>query len=142
MNGFSPCRSPSVPVNGAADTVPSSIPTWEALNGAQGTVMTTSRFTVSYSPQPSITWFYSDDATPSADQCWGDSSYYGAAGPWTTSGIPTTDPVDSGYATLKGVRTNVFLPASTDGTLVTDTSTALAADIDTPLTVTPSAYTP
>ena len=139
-------RSSTIPggvlVNGAADSVPSTIPTWEALNGAQGTVVTTSRFTVSYSPQPTITWFYSDDAAPTAAQCWGDSSYYGAAGPWITSAIPTTDPVDAGYATLQGVRTNVFLGATTDGAVATAAGETYAADIDTPVTVTPAPYTP
>lgn len=131
-----------VPVDGAADAVPTAIATWEAVHGAQGTVVTTSRFDVSYTPAPTISWFYRDQTSPPEDQCWGDASYYGASGGHITSAIPNTDPATAPYATLQGKRTNVFLPATTNGPTVNTMADALANDIDDPITITPTPYTP
>lgn len=131
-----------VPVDGVADSVPGTLPTWESVHGDQGTVVTMARFDVSYSPEPTVTWFYSDDEDPSDDQCWGDDSYFGASGAWIISPIPNTDPATTPYEDLQGVRTTIFMPASTDGVVVTALAEALSADVETPLTVTAEAYAP
>lgn len=131
-----------VAVDGTPDTVPASLPEWEAVHGGEGTVMTTSRYSASYSPPPAISWFYADDSTPDVAQCWGDSWFYAASGSMITNAIPNTDPASSPFAYLQGVRTNMFLPALTDGPAVLDVAGALAADLDEPLSVGATAYTP
>jgi hypothetical protein len=131
-----------VTVDGAADSVPATVPTWEAVHGAEGTVVTMSRYTNTFSAEPTMTWFYSDDATPTHNQCWGDSSYLGASGSWIISALPNTDPAAPPFQHLQGKRTTVFLEANTDGAMVNGLGGILADDVDQPLTVTPAPYAP
>ena len=138
-------RSSTVPagvtVDGVQDTVAGTLASWEAVSGPQGQVVTTNRFVTSVAGLAgATTQFYRDQATPPETQCWGDSSFLGATGAVIGATIPTTDPVDAGYATLQGRRTVVF-SAAPDPSLVPAVGAALAAQIDTPLTVTVSAYT-
>ncbi|MCB0978993.1 MAG: hypothetical protein KDB02_16185 [Acidimicrobiales bacterium] len=131
-----------VPIDGVNDSVPSAVPEWEAMNGASGTVVSNAVFSFGFSPAPSLAWFYGDDSTPSADQCWGDSAFYGAAGPFVSSAIPNTDPATSPYWTLQGVRTTSFLPPVTDGALVTDVAATFSDQLANPLAVSTLAYNP
>lgn len=131
-----------VAVDGVPDSVPATVPTWESVHGAEGTVVTMSRFWATYSPAPIISWFYADDSTPGVNQCWGDSWFYGASGPVVSNPIPNTDPAASPFAYLRATRTTVFMPPLTDGPAVTSIAGLLAADLDQPLDVTATAYTP
>jgi hypothetical protein len=139
-------RSSTVPagvtIDGVQDTVGTPVASWEAVDGPQGQVITTNRFVTSVAGLPAATTqFYRDQTSPPEAQCWGDSSFLGAAGAFIGATIPTTDPVDSGYATLQGRRTVLFAPPSTDPSLIPAVGAAVAAQVDNPLTVSVSAYT-
>ncbi len=86
------------------------------------------------------TQFYRDQTTPPETQCWGDGSFLGASGAFIGASIPTTDPVDAGYATLQGRRTVHFAAPSTDPSLIPAIGASVAAQADTPLTVTVGPY--
>ena len=110
-----------VPVDGAADVpAPDPIATWEAVHGAQGTVVTTSRFDVSSTPAPTISWFYRDQTVHAEDQCWGDSSYYGASGSRITSAIANTDPATAPTPPPPRKNRPTSSSATTSGPTVTD----------------------
>lgn len=128
-----------VTIDGVQDSVPATVPTWESVSGAQGTVVTTVRIATSYGT-PTTTQLYRDQVTPPEAQCWGDSSFYGASGGTITSAIPNTDPAASPVATLQGVRTNHFLSPTTDAASVAAVAGVLADDVDVPLEVTTSPY--
>jgi len=96
-------RSQSVPngvtIDGTLDAVGTGYTSWEAVTGAQGSVISGSSFQTTINPPggflAAVTWFQRDQTTPPEAQCWGDSSFYGAAGPFIvpTGGIPDTDPL-------------------------------------------------
>lgn len=139
-------RSSTVPggvtIDGHADAVPASVPTWEAVHGAQGTVVVLSRYSADYTPAPIVSWFYADDSTPSANQCWGDAFFYGASGSLISNPIPNTDPGSSPHWNLRSVRTHAFVPPLSDGGVVNALAGSLAADADQPLTVSTDPYSP
>ena len=130
-----------VPVDGAADTVPTAAPTWEAVHGALGSVISLLRNQTSLGT-PTVSWFYRDDQAPAEDQCWGDSSYYAASGSRITSAIDNTDPAATPYATLQGRRLAIFLPATQDGQAINTVAQSFADNLDHPVTTTATNYTP
>jgi hypothetical protein len=130
-----------VTIDGVQDSVPATVPTWESVSGAQGTVVTAVRVTTSYGT-PTTTQLYRDQVSPPETQCWGDPSFYGASGGTITSAIPNTDPAASPVATLKGVRTNHFLAPGSDAAGVAAIAEVLAADVDAPLAVSTTPFAP
>ena len=130
-----------VAIDGAADSISTALPTWEAVDGPQGRVYT--RYKVS-ATQSSLaggtTQFYRDQTTATDPQCWGDASLYGASGSYVQTPIDNSDPRSSPFATLTGVRTNQFLPPAPDKTKVAEYAADWAADVDQPLTVGVATY--
>lgn len=108
---YSSSATSGVTVDGTPDAVPSAAPTWEAVAGAQGTLVTVASLSTSI-PSVTMQGYYNDDSTPSAVQCTGDAFEYGASGSAITSLIPNTDPTIAGpVATLTATRWNVYGPA-------------------------------
>ena len=72
-------RSSTVPggvtINGVNDAVPSTnaLPTWEAVNGPQGTVFNVWKLSASVPLGGTIDSFYRDQTSPTEPQCWGDT---------------------------------------------------------------------
>ena len=130
-----------VTIDGVQDAVPSANPTWEAVTGAPGTIVTTNRMVTSFAA-PSMLGFYRDQATPPETQCWGDGSFYGASGVQIVSTLPNTDPAAVPFETLRGTRAVHFLGPMADHAALATLGDALAADADVPLTVSVTAYQP
>ena len=128
-------------IDGTQDVVPSAAPTWEAVTGQQGTIITTNRMVTSF-PTPTMVSFYRDQTAPPEAQCWGDPSFLGASGVNITSALPNTDPAATPFGTLRGTRTVHFL-APVDGTAAVGAmGSDLAADFDEPLDVSAAPYQP
>lgn len=134
-----------VTIDGNAESVSTAVPDWEAVHGARGAVVMTTRLD---SNVPGITaeWYWRDQRTASTVLCWGDNSYLGASGSSIAGtgggGIANTDPAASPFYDLSGTRVVTFVPGElTDGDAVSAIAELLADDIDTPvsLTVTPHA---
>lgn len=129
-----------VTLDGTLDSLPTAISTWESLNGAQGSLITTSRFQTSINPPggfaAKIQWFNRDQVTPPEAQCWGDPSFYGAAGPWVTGGVDNTDPQLTNPKTLSATRVVRFGSPVGDPSALAASAATLANQVDTPLTVT------
>lgn len=130
-----------VVVDGVADTVPSGVPEWETITGPQGTVVSTVAVDTDLTGL-SFGGFYRDAESPSEAQCFGDASFYGAAGVDITGGIPNTDPRQTPSASLSAVRTAYFLPPVDDEAVLAAVATELATDHDEPVAVTSSPYLP
>ncbi len=138
---YSSSTTTGVTIDGVQDVIGSGVPTWEAVTGQQGTVVTASRVHTSIAGM-TLAQLYRDQASPPEAQCWGDSSFLGASGATITSGIPNTDSAVNPYATLQGRRAVHFLPPSTDATILAAVASALAADLDEPVVVTATPYRP
>lgn len=124
-----------VTIDGVPDTVGTAAPTWEAVSGSQGSLVSVSSVQTDIAGL-TIQGYYSDDSTPSTVQCTGDGFEYGASGSWVTSSIPNTDPSATGTVySFTGTRWNVYVPAGQGAavTLHTDNTT-------NPLTTLVSAY--
>jgi hypothetical protein len=128
-------------VDGSQDVVPTGVPTWEAVAGQQGTIITTNRMVTSFAA-PTMVSFYRDQTSPPEAQCWGDPSFLGASGVDITSALPNTDPAATPFGTLRGTRTVHFLGPATDAALVATLGQGFAADVDEPLDVTVAPYQP
>jgi hypothetical protein len=128
-----------VPIDGVLDAVPTTPVDWEAVSGPQGTVIMNVTYQASFDLQdgtgPEVQWFQRDQASPPEAQCWGDSSFYGAAGPSIVGGIPNTDPAEGAFETLRGVRTTWFGGATTAPEAVDDVAAAWSAQLLAPPTV-------
>lgn len=132
-----------VPIDGVADAVSTALPTWEAVSGSQGMVLSHSEFTSSVAGIAAETrQFYRDAVTPTETQCWGDSSFYGASGGHIQTAIPNTDPNTTPFATLQGRRSTWFGPSLADPSAITALASKWAADQTTPLVVAVSTYQP
>ncbi|MEZ5177294.1 MAG: hypothetical protein R2746_03155 [Acidimicrobiales bacterium] len=132
-----------VTIDGVGDTVGTAVPTWEAVSGAPGTVLSHNEFTSSASGIAEGTVaFYRDEVSPPEEQCWGDGSFYGASGAHVQVGIPNTDPNTSPFATLQGRRTTWFGSPPADPGAVAAVAAEWTADLAAPLTVSVSAYQP
>jgi hypothetical protein len=132
-----------VTVDGVDDPVPAAVPTWEAVNGPQGRVYThTSVDTTAGGIEAGTVEFYRDQATPTEEQCWGDGSYLGASGQSVQAAIPNTDPRTLPAATLTSRRVNLFAAPAADANAIPAAADDWAADLDTPIGVTVTAYAP
>jgi len=99
-----------VPIDGVPDAMGAAAPTWEAVTGAPGALVSVSTLQTDIAGL-GLQGYYSDDATPATTQCTGDAFEYGASGTHVTTGIPNTDPAASGtVATFTGTRWNVYVP--------------------------------
>jgi hypothetical protein len=101
----------AVTIDGVPDSTGAAAPTWEAVTGAQGTLVSTTSLQTDVVGLVNRA-YYSDDSTPTATQCTGDAYEYGASGTAVTSAIPNTDPtLSGGVSTLTATRWNVYVPA-------------------------------
>jgi hypothetical protein len=107
-----------VVIDGIPDAMPAAAPTWEAVTGAPGALVSVSTVETDIAGM-GMQSYYSDDSTPATTQCTGDAFEYGASGTRITTPIPNTDPAATGTVhTFTGTRWNVYLgpgePVSTD----------------------------
>ncbi|MEO6318399.1 MAG: hypothetical protein ABIP36_06420 [Acidimicrobiales bacterium] len=123
-------------VDGAPDATGTAAPTWEAVTGTQGALVSA---TSSQTDVVGLTnqAYYLDDSTPPAVQCTGDPFEYGAAGTAITSTIPNTDPVASPFKSFTATRWNVYVPAGE----AADTA-AHVANLGAPVTATVAPFAP
>ena len=132
-----------VTIDGLADTIPITLPGWEAVSGAQGQVFTQDLFTTDV---PAIaagsSWFYRDQTAPPEQQCWGDSSFLGASGQRIVAAIPNTDPALGTFSTLIGRRTSEFSAPAADPSTIAQSAAYWAAELAAPLTHTITTYQP
>jgi len=131
-----------VVIDGVNDSISTVLPAWETVDGPQGRIYTRNTFTSSQANLgAATTHFYRDQSLPREEQCWGDSSFYGASGSYVQRGIDNTDPRTKPAAWLTATRINQFLPPAADKAKVAAYAGDWAADLDRPLTssVTPSA---
>jgi hypothetical protein len=103
MTYYNSNNTSGVSVDGAPDTVTDGMPSWEMITGAQGTLIISGVIETDIGSL-SITSYYDDNTDPSYTQCTGDVFEYGQSGVWITSGIPNTDPMVAGFASLTGSR--------------------------------------
>jgi len=115
-------RSSNVPggvvIDGIPDAMPAAAPTWEAVTGDHGALVSVSTVQTDIVAL-GLQSYYSDDSTPATTQCTGDAFEYGASGTRITTSIPNTDPSTTGTVySFTGTRWNVYLgpgePDSTD----------------------------
>ncbi|MSO88230.1 MAG: hypothetical protein EXQ71_12055 [Acidimicrobiia bacterium] len=118
-----------VTIDGVSDIIGSALPTWEAVAGVQGTMVSASTLETDIVGLTPGT-YYLDDATPPATQCTGDGHEYGASGMAITSGIANTDPTLGAFSNFLGTRWNVYAP----GTESLDIDREVA-NLATPVTV-------
>jgi hypothetical protein len=130
-----------VTIDGSSDSISTALPSWEAVDGPQGRIYMRATFTTSQGNLRSgTTQFYRDQSMPREPQCWGDGSYYGAAGSYVQTAIGNTDPRSTPFATVTGKRTTQFLAPAADPSKVAPYAADWAADIDAPLTSTVAAF--
>lgn len=100
-----------VPIDGVPDTVGAAAPTWEAVTGVQGALVSATSLATDIGGL-AIGSYYRDDDTSPPVQCTGDADEYGASGTAISSSIPNTDPTLGSFSTFVGTRWNVYVPAS------------------------------
>jgi hypothetical protein len=125
-----------VDVDGVPDVTGIAAPTWEAVTGAQGALVSSSTTDTDISGMV-VQAYYRDDTTPLDTQCTGDSFEYGAAGTAITSAIPNTDPTLGAYNTLTATRWNVYVPATEPADVATR-----VANLGAPLTTSVATFAP
>ncbi|MEM1043396.1 MAG: hypothetical protein AAGI91_12300 [Bacteroidota bacterium] len=118
-------HSYGVPVDGAPDALRDEAPTWQAVSGPQGTLVThhalaTGTFT------PAVRSYYEDDRRPHYAACVGDDGFYGAHGFRVAETIPNTDP-RQGEAVRLGLTRRIVVGGAVEETV---------AALQTSLTVT------
>ncbi|WP_421118070.1 hypothetical protein ACE2AJ_11760 [Aquihabitans daechungensis] len=130
-----------VTIDGLPDAISTSLPAWEAVDGPQGRIYIRNTFTSSGTDLRAGTeQFHRDQTSPTEPQCWGDGSYFGAAGTYVKTGIPDTDPRSSSSVWVTGRRTSQFLAPAADPSKIAPYAADWAADIDAPLTTTVTPY--
>lgn len=121
-----------VTINGVPDTTGTTAPTWEAVTGGPGALVSTT------SAQTNIAGlatqaYYTDNSAPATVQCTGDAFEYGASGTRIPGAIPNTDPTLPGaVSTFTATRWNVYVPqgAPADvGLHVANTTTPLTTSV-------------
>ena len=125
-----------VPIDGAPDTAGSAAPTWEAVTGSQGALVSSTTLSTDISGL-AIGSYYRDDDTNPPVQCTGDADEYGASGTAISGGIPNTDPTLTAPSTFVGTRWNVYVPASEPAEVALH-----VANLGTPLTTDVTAWAP
>ena len=118
-----------VVIDGVPDAMATALPTWEAVTGAPGSMVSVSTVQTTIAGL-GLQAYYSDDSTPATTQCTGDAFEYGASGTTITTALPNTDPAAPGaVATFTGTRWNVYLPPGEPGI-----TGILVANLGAPLT--------
>jgi hypothetical protein len=103
-----------VDIDGVPDITASAAPTWEAVTGGPGAIVSTTAQTTDITGL-AVQRYYTDDSTPPSTQCTGDAFEYGASGTAITSAIPNTDPTLAGtVASLTATRWNVYVVPGED----------------------------
>ncbi len=102
-----------VTVDGEPDEVSGPVLSWEAITGAQGTVITT-HATETDIPDLVTETYYVDARDPDERQCSGDDSEFGASGNHITSGVPETDPRRARHQHLTSTREALYLRGEQD----------------------------
>jgi hypothetical protein len=126
-----------VVIDGVPDSVGSAAPTWEAVTGSGGALISTTAQVTDISGM-AVQSYYTDDATPPFTQCTGDAFEYGASGTAITSAIPNTDPTLSGSVhNLTATRWNLYVRPQDD--LSVDWR---VANLTTPVTVAIAPFVP
>jgi hypothetical protein len=125
-----------VPVDGVPDATGSAAPTWEAVSGTQGTLVS-STSTQTDIAGLTIQAYYRDDSTTPPLQCTGDADEYGAAGTAITSAIPNTDPTLGAYNNLTATRWNLYVPAPEAASVP-----VRVASLGAPMTTSVTSYVP
>jgi hypothetical protein len=109
-----------VTIDGVPDTVTAGKLTWESVDGAQGGLTSVHTWDTNVEASK-FTSFYRDVASPPAGQtpCQGDSSFYGASGPYLNGAIGETNEranSSSPPSRLTATRTLFFdAPGAADG---------------------------
>jgi hypothetical protein len=140
MQYSSSSTAPRVAIDGFPDVTGTAAPTWEAVTGTngQGALVSTTSLVTDIAGLASQA-YYSDQVAPTATQCTGDASEYGASGTAITSVIPNTDPAATGPVShLTSTRWNVYVPAGTEGMAVF----THVANLTTPLTTSVASFEP
>ena len=109
MTYFNDLNLGGLPVNGQPDAAAVGPITWEMVTGNQGTVVISHQIETDI-PGYAHTSFYSDDETPSLEQCTGDLDEYATSGLWVNQAIPNTDPLVGPPHTLISRRTVYYEP--------------------------------
>lgn len=87
-------HSYGVRVDGQPDALRSESPTWQAVSGPQGTLVTFHAVTAE-GFTPDVESYYEDHRFPPYPACVGDDDFFGAHGLRIAEKIPNTDPRDS-----------------------------------------------
>lgn len=133
-------------IDGVDDPIGPELPSWELVVGDPGSVVVTTRLETTVVPPPGAdiaNQYYEDDLTPATPlpakpNCWGDPHLLGASGSSVTYTIANTDPSLGAFKTLRTRRTIAYGAPQT----TTADAERVAAHIDNPLEVAPSAYNP
>jgi hypothetical protein len=126
-----------VTIDGVPDSVGPAAPSWEAVVGTQGALISTTSQTSDISGL-AIQGYYTDDSTPPFTQCTGDAFEYGASGTAITSAIPNTDPAATGTVNnLTATRWNVYVPKHLSPTVAWH-----VANLTTPVAVATAPFVP
>jgi hypothetical protein len=123
-------------VDGNIDTTGTAAPTWEAVTGTQGTIVSTTASQTDIAGLTIQAYYRDDDDTPPT-QCTGDADEYGAAGTAIVSAIPNTDPAAGTFNNLTATRWNVYVPGSEPADVQTRVT-----NLTTPLTTSVAAFVP
>ncbi len=96
-------HSYGVLVDGEPDALRAEAPTWQAVSGPHGTLVTMHDVTAE-GFTPAVETYYEDHDFPPYPACVGDDEFIGAHGLRIAGGIPNTDPRNGEAATLGLVR--------------------------------------
>ena len=96
-------------INGVPDTVVAGAVSWEMVTGAQGSLIMAIKVNTDI-PAFAPTSYYSDDSTPSVEQCTGDAFEYGTSGLWVNQTIPNTDPKRGEANIFSAIRVIYYEP--------------------------------
>jgi hypothetical protein len=123
-----------VTIDGNPDSVPSSLPTWEMVRGAPGTVVHTGKYQTNIAGLgANLIPYYSDDSTPTEQQCTGDAFQYGASGTTVNQNMPNTDPVTNATDFFTSTRSMTLLapdaPVSAAQTLGAQAATPVSVAV-------------
>jgi hypothetical protein len=98
-----------VTVDGHPDSVATTAPVWEKVDGPQGALTHVWSTSTDVSPLTETQYYEDNDTTPTT-QCTGDTAALGTSGPYITSTIPNTDPHNGPANHFEAVR-SVFYEA-------------------------------
>jgi hypothetical protein len=100
---YNDLNTAGVLVDGSPDVVSTGAILWEMVTGSQGSLIVAAALETDISGF-AYTSYYSDNTTPSVEQCTGDDFEFATSGAWVNHGIPNTDPSLGAFNTLTGRR--------------------------------------